>query len=280
MATDVSPLFRTDGPFFVVAGPCALEDDALNLRVAEGLRSAAEKLDVPFVFKASYDKANRTRVDSPRGPGLEAGLRRLARVREETGLPVLTDVHETDQVAPAADAVDALQVPAFLSRQTDLLVSAGESGLPVNVKKGQWMAPGQVAHSVEKVRRGGGRAVAVTERGASFGYGRWVVDMRSFSIMRDSAGCPALFDATHSVQLPGRGEGASGGEPQFIEPLARAAVAAGADGLYVEVHPSPSEAPSDGANMLPLGRLEPLVRRVRAVREASAADLEATRTVP
>lgn len=272
-------LFQRDGPFFVVAGPCALEDDALNLRVAEEVRRVGEREDVPVLFKASFDKANRTSADSPRGPGLREGLRRLSRVREETGLAVLTDVHETDQVAPAADAVDALQIPAFLSRQTDLLSAAGGSGLPVNVKKGQWMAPEQISHSVDKVRGGGGGRVAVTERGTAFGYGRWVVDMRSFRVMRESADCPALFDATHSVQLPGRDDTRSGGEPRFIEPLARAAVAAGADGLYVEVHPSPSGAPSDGANMLPLDRLGTLVRRLHAVRRATRADLEADQAV-
>jgi len=280
MTGDPGTLFREDGPFFLVAGPCALEDEALNLRVAERLRSVGEEHDVPVVFKASFDKANRTSAGSPRGPGLEEGLRRLSRVREETGLPVLTDVHETAQVAAAADAVDVLQVPAFLSRQTDLLVEAGRSGRPVNVKKGQWMAPEQIGHSVEKIRRGGGERVAVTERGTAFGYGRWVVDMRSFALMRESASCPALFDATHSVQLPGGGNAESGGEPRFIAPLARAAVAAGADGLYVEAHPSPSDAPSDGANMLPLDRVGPLVERVLAVRSAASADLERERPVP
>lgn len=273
-------LFREDGPFFVVAGPCALEDDAVNLRVAERLRAAGEEHGVPVLFKASFDKANRTSADSPRGPGLDEGLRRLSRVREETGLPVLTDVHETAQVAAAADAVDVLQVPAFLSRQTDLLLETGRSGRPVNVKKGQWMAPEQIGHSVEKVRRGGGSRVAVTERGTAFGYGRWVVDMRSFALMRESASCPALFDATHSVQLPGGGGGESGGEPRFIAPRARAAAAAGADGLYVEVHPSPGDAPSDGANMLPLDRFEPLLRGVLEVRRAASGDLQGERTVP
>ena len=280
MADDPGLLFREDGPFFLVAGPCALEDDALNLQVARRLREIGDRHGVPVVFKASYDKANRTSADSPRGPGLREGLRLLGRVRDETGLPVLTDVHETDQVAAAADVVDVLQVPAFLCRQTDLLLEAGSSGRPVNVKKGQWMAPEQIAHSVEKVRGAGESRVAVTERGTAFGYGRWVVDMRSFALMRESASCPALFDATHSVQLPGGAGGESGGEPRFVPPLARAAVAAGADGLYVEVHPSPGDAPSDGTNMLPLDQLEPLVGRVLAVRRAARGDLEGERTVP
>lgn len=280
MTGDPGPLFGEDGAFFLVAGPCALEDDALNLQVAGRLREIGERHGLPVVFKASYDKANRTSADSPRGPGLRRGLRRLGRVRDETGLPVLTDVHETDQVAAAAEAVDVLQVPAFLCRQTDLLLEAGKSGRPVNVKKGQWMAPEQIAHSVAKVRGAGESRVAVTERGTAFGYGRWVVDMRSFGLMRESAGCPALFDASHAVQLPGGGGGESGGEPRFIAPLARAAAAAGADGLYVEVHPSPGRAPSDGANMLPLEHLDPLVRRVLAVRRAARDDLDEESTVP
>lgn len=261
-------LFRRGGPFFVVAGPCVLEEDELNLDVARAVARASGRLGVPALFKASYDKANRTSLSSPRGPGLEEGLERLRRVRGETGLPVLTDVHEPDQAGAAAEAVDVLQVPAFLCRQTDLLTAAGATGLPVNVKKGQWMAPEQIGHSVRKVRAAGADRVAVTERGTSFGYGRWTVDMRSFVLMRESADAPALFDATHSVQLPGGGGGRSGGEPRFVPALARAAVAAGADGLYLEVHPDPTSAPSDGANMLPVSELEPLLEGLLAVREA------------
>ena len=264
-------LFRRGGPFFVVAGPCVLEEDGLNLSVAREVARVSERLGVPAVFKASFDKANRTSVSSPRGPGLDEGLVRLRRVREETGLPVLTDVHEPPQAEAAAAAVDALQVPAFLCRQTDLLTAAGATGLPVNVKKGQWMAPEQIGHSVRKVREGGGDRVAVTERGTSFGYGRWTVDMRSFVLMRASAEAPALFDATHSVQLPGGGGSRSGGEPRFVPTLARAAVAAGADGLYLEVHPDPGSAPSDGANMLPLSELEPLLEGLLALRDVRAS---------
>lgn len=260
-------LFRRGGPFFVVAGPCVLEDDELNLSVARRLAGVSESLGVPAVFKASFDKANRTSVASPRGPGLEEGLDRLRRVRGETGLPVLTDVHAPAQAEAAAAAVDALQVPAFLCRQTDLLTAAGGTGLPVNVKKGQWMAPEQIGHSARKVRAGGGDRVAVTERGTSFGYGRWTVDMRSFELMREAGDAPALFDATHSVQLPGGGGSRSGGEPRFVPALARAAVAAGADGLYLEVHPDPPSAPSDGANMLPLDQLGPLLEGLLAVHE-------------
>ncbi len=256
--------------FLVIAGPCLLEDDQLNVAVAEHIADVARRLDVAAVFKASFDKANRTSLSSPRGPGLEAGAARLATVRSETGLPVLTDVHEPAQAPALAAAVDAIQIPAFLCRQTDLLTAAGATGLPVNIKKGQWLAPEDMRHPVEKVRSAGAASVSVTERGTAFGYGRWIVDMRSFAIMRELCGCPALFDATHSVQLPGGAAGgaASGGEPRWIETLARAAVAAGADGLFVETHPNPTSAPSDGANMLPLERLESLLKGLLAVREA------------
>jgi 2-dehydro-3-deoxyphosphooctonate aldolase (KDO 8-P synthase) len=265
-----SPLFRREGSLIVVAGPCVLEDRALNVRVARHLAETGRRLGVPVVFKASFDKANRTSLSSPRGPGLREGTARLREVREETGLPVLTDVHETGQVDAVADAVDVLQIPAFLSRQTDLILAAAGTGLPVNLKKGQWMAPEDMAHTAAKAREGGATDLAVTERGTAFGYGRWVVDMRSFTLMREACGCPALFDATHAVQLPGAAGGASGGERRFVEVLARAAVAAGADGLYLEVHPEPSGAPSDAASMLPLARLEPLLEEALAVREALA----------
>lgn len=265
-----SPLFRREGSFIVVAGPCVLEDRALNVRVARHLAETGRRLGVPVVFKASFDKANRTSLSSPRGPGLREGTARLREVREETGLPVLTDVHETGQVDAVAEAVDVLQIPAFLSRQTDLILAAAGTGLPVNLKKGQWMAPEDMAHAAAKAREGGATDLAVTERGTAFGYGRWVVDMRSFTLMREACRCPALFDATHAVQLPGAVGAASGGERRFAEVLARAAVAAGADGLYLEVHPEPSGAPSDAASMLPLARLEPLLEEALAVREALA----------
>jgi 2-dehydro-3-deoxyphosphooctonate aldolase (KDO 8-P synthase) len=256
--------------FLLIAGPCLLEDDRLNVAIGERVRDVARRLDVPVVFKASFDKANRTSSSSPRGPGLEVGIERLATVRAETGVPVLTDIHEASQAERVSAAVDAIQIPAFLCRQTDLLTAAGRTGLPVNIKKGQWLAPEDMLHPVEKVRAAGAQSVSVTERGTLFGYGRWIVDMRSFAIMAETCGCPALFDATHSVQLPGRGVGgkASGGEPRWIETLARAAVAAGADGIFVETHPDPASAPSDGANMLPLDRLEGLVEGLLAVREA------------
>ena len=258
------------GRFLLIAGPCLLEDDRLNIAVAEKVREVADRLGVSAIFKASFDKANRTSASSPRGPGLSGGLERLGAVRRETGLPVLTDIHERGQADDVAGTVDAIQIPAFLCRQTDLLTAAGHTGLPVNIKKGQWLAPEDMRHPVQKVREAGAAGVSVTERGTVFGYGRWVVDMRSFPIMREACGCPVLFDATHSVQLPGAAPGgtSSGGEPRWIETLAGAAVAAGADGVFVETHPNPSSAPSDGANMLPLGRLEGLIEGLLAIREA------------
>ncbi len=268
MASDPGPLFRAGGPFFLVAGPCVLEDRELNLTVARHLAEVSVRLGVPVVFKASFDKANRSRPDSPRGPGLEAGVALLGEVREDTGLPVLTDVHESVQVERVAGVVDVLQIPAFLCRQTDLILAAAATGRPLNLKKGQWMAPEEMGLAVQKAREGGAERLAVTERGTAFGYGRWIVDMRSFEVMREACACPTLFDATHAVQLPGAAGGSSGGERRFIEILARAAVAAGADGLYLEVHPTPETAPSDAASMLPLDRLEPLLARALEIREA------------
>jgi len=261
-------LFRLGGGFFLIAGPCVLEDDALNLQVGEALARLSDDLGLPIVYKASFDKANRSSPGSPRGPGLDAGLRQLARVREETGLPVLTDVHESEQCAPVGEAVDVLQIPAFLSRQTDLLLAAGATGRPVNVKKGQWMGPREMRGAAEKLRAAGTDAVAVTERGTFFGYGNLVVDMRSFELMRESCAAPTIFDGTHSVQRPGEGQGVSGGEPRFIPHLVRAAVAAGADALFLEVHPDPGCAPSDATNMLRLDRLRPLLEEVLALRAA------------
>ncbi|MFW5904932.1 MAG: 3-deoxy-8-phosphooctulonate synthase, partial [bacterium] len=246
--------------FTLIAGPCVLEEDALNLRVAEFLAELSARVGIPVIFKASYDKANRSRVDSPRGPGLEEGLARLERVRSASGLPVLTDVHEPSQTGSAAEVADVLQIPAFLCRQTDLVLAAAATGRPMNVKKGQWMAPQEMAAVVEKARAGGASLITVTERGTFFGYGNLVVDMRSFRTLRESCGVPAVFDGTHSVQRPGRAEGSSGGDPEHIPALVRGAVAAGCDHLFLETHPEPSRAPSDGANMLPLDRLEALVQ--------------------
>jgi len=268
-------LFQLGGPFFLIAGPCVLEDDALNLAIGEALARMADDLGLPIVFKASFDKANRSSPGSPRGPGIDEGLRKLERVRAETGLPLLTDVHLPEQCAAVAEVVDVLQIPAFLCRQTDLLVAAGRTGRPVNVKKGQWMAPHEMRGAAGKVRGAGSPAVAVTERGTFFGYGNLVVDMRSFALLREACDAPAVFDGTHSVQRPGEGGGISGGEPRHIPTLVRAAVAAGADALFLETHPEPAKGLSDTTNMLPLDRLRPLVEEVLALR--AALGLEAAR---
>jgi 2-dehydro-3-deoxyphosphooctonate aldolase (KDO 8-P synthase) len=257
--------------FLLIAGPCVLEDDGLNLEVAREVERCAQAAGLGAVFKGSFDKANRARRGSPRGPGLTGGLARLARVKAATGLPVLTDVHEPAQARLAAEVVDALQIPAFLCRQTDLLVAAGCAGRPVNVKKGQSMAPEELAGAVEKLEGAGAPEVAVTERGTSFGYGDLVVDMRSFARARAATGAPVFFDGTHSVQRPGGGaDGASGGDPEHTPALVRAAVAAGCDGLYLETHPEPERAPSDASCMLPLGALPDLLRDVVAIRRALA----------
>ena len=255
-----------DDGFFVIAGPCVLEDDSLNLEVARELAKLGEDLGLRIIYKASFDKANRSRAGAARGPGLDEGLRKLERVKRETGLPVLTDVHEPPQCAPVAEVCDALQIPAFLSRQTDLVVAAARTGRPMNIKKGQWMAPEDMRGAVEKARQSGAPGVAVTERGTFFGYGDLIVDMRSFDRMRNATGAPTVFDGTHSVQRPGRADGASGGDPQFTAPLVKAAIAAGADALFLEVHPRPETAPSDGSNMLLLPRLRPLLETVLAMR--------------
>jgi len=256
----MAPRFGTESNPFLVAGPCVVESDDLNVRIGEALAELSVKLGIGVIYKASYDKANRSRLNAPRGPGLEAGLRALERVRSATGLPILTDVHEPGHVRDAARVADVLQIPAFLCRQTDLLVAAGKAGRPVNIKKGQWMAPEEMRGAVEKIRAGGAPEVAVTERGTFFGYGDLVVDMRSFTRLREACKAPVIFDATHSVQQPGQGaDGASGGQRAFIPPLLYAAAAAGADGFFLETHPDPARAPSDGPNMVPLDQLAAIV---------------------
>ena len=255
----------------LVAGPCVVEQDSLNLSVAHQLAEISVRLGLRVIYKASFDKANRATPGAPRGPGVDVGLRALIRVREETGLPVITDVHETCHVEQVADAVDALQVPAFLCRQTDLLDAAGATGRPVNIKKGQWMSPEAMAGAVSKVRAAGGGEIVVTERGTFFGYGDLVVDMRSFDRIRAATGRSVLFDATHCVQQPGRGRsGSSGGQREYVPRLLCAAAAAGADGFFIETHPSPDTAPSDGATMWPLAELEALVERALEVWHSSA----------
>lgn len=259
-------------PLFLIAGPCVIESESHARMLAERLADIARSLQLPYIFKASYDKANRTSVKSFRGPGLSEGLRILKKIRDEVGVPVLTDVHEVAQVGPAAEVCDVLQIPAFLCRQTDLLVAAGKSGRAVNIKKGQFLSPQEMAHAAEKVASTGNQRILLTERGTSFGYQNLVVDMRSFPILR-RLGYPVVFDATHSVQLPGGAGSASGGQPEFIEPLARAAVAAGVDGVFMEVHDNPAAAKSDAANAMPLDRmpalLERLLRLAAVVREWS-----------
>jgi 2-dehydro-3-deoxyphosphooctonate aldolase (KDO 8-P synthase) len=262
MPAPASPLKRDT--LFLIAGPCQLEDDALNLRVAEHLARLSERVPGGIIFKASFDKANRSNPGATRGPGLEAGLGALQRVKAATGMRILTDVHLPEQCAPAAEVVDVLQIPAFLCRQTDLLEAAGATGKPVNVKKGQWMHPEGLRGAVRKVRgaANGEIEVAVTERGSFFGYGDLVVDMRGFMRMRAACDSAVIFDGTHSVQQPGRGEGgASGGARVFLPPLTLAAIAAGADGIFLETHPDPAHAPSDGPNMIPLDKLNDLVDR-------------------
>jgi 2-dehydro-3-deoxyphosphooctonate aldolase (KDO 8-P synthase) len=252
------------GALALIAGPCLIEDVGATTAIALELKALCADLSMPFVFKASYDKANRTSVTSARGPGWEAGLERLAEVKERAQVPVLSDVHETAQVERAAQVCDILQVPAFLCRQTDLLVACGESGRVVNVKKGQFMAPADMRHSAGKVTSTGNQRVTLTERGFAFGYNNLVVDMRGLPIMR-SLGFPVVFDATHSVQLPSGAGGASGGQREFITPLAQAAVAAGVDAVFMETHPHPDNAPCDGPNMIPLADLRALLVRLQAI---------------
>ncbi len=254
--------------FFLIAGPCVVEDDDLNLRVGDHLAALADRVPGGIIYKASFDKANRSNAGAPRGPGLDEGLTALDRVRQATGLRILTDVHLPEQCAPAAQVADVLQIPAFLCRQTDLLVAAGATGKPVNIKKGQWMHPEGMRGAVDKVRGASATApeVAVTERGTFFGYGDLVVDMRGFVRLREACQAPVIFDATHSVQRPGQGQGgASGGAREFIPPLTMAAVGAGADGLFMETHPDPDHAPSDGPNMIPLEHLDALIEKAVAL---------------
>jgi 2-dehydro-3-deoxyphosphooctonate aldolase (KDO 8-P synthase) len=254
-----------DQPLFLIAGPCVVESEELQLRTAERLKAIAERLGLHFIFKSSFDKANRSSDRSYRGPGMDEGLRVLEKVKDALGLPVLTDVHDISQIAPVSEVVDVLQTPAFLARQTDFIHAVAASGKPVNIKKAQFMAPQDMANVVDKAR-GAARAAAVAddtimvcERGASFGYNNLVSDMRSLAIMRET-GCPVVFDATHSVQLPGGQGTSSGGQREFVPVLARAAVATGVAGLFMETHPDPANAKSDGPNAWPLDRMETLLR--------------------
>ena len=255
-------------PPFLIAGPCVIESEQLVMDTAGRIAEIARSLGMPYVFKSSFDKANRTSIKSFRGPGLEKGLAVLANVKQQIGVPVLTDVHTEEQAAEAGQVVDVLQIPAFLCRQTDLLIAAANTGKVVNVKKGQFLSPVEMGNAVKKVEECGSRRVILTERGSSFGYNNLIVDMRSFPIMR-SFGYPVVFDATHSVQLPGGGGTRSSGQREFVEPLACAAAGAGVDGFFMEVHPNPDEALSDGPNMVPLHHLKPLLERILRICDAT-----------
>ena len=250
-----------EAPLVVIAGPCVIESEHHTLQMARAVADAARQAGLGTIFKASFDKANRTSRDSYRGPGLAEGLRILAEVKRQTGLPVLTDIHEVGQVAPAAEVCDVLQIPAFLCRQTDLLVEAGRSGRAVNIKKGQFLAPWDIRYAAEKVVQGGSDRILLTERGSTLGYNNLVVDFRGLAILRET-GYPVVLDVTHSLQLPGAGGSVSGGQPRFIEPLARAGVAFGVDGVFFEIHEAPERALSDGANALRLDLLGPLLGRL------------------
>jgi 2-dehydro-3-deoxyphosphooctonate aldolase (KDO 8-P synthase) len=253
---------------FLIAGPCVIESEQLVLETAGGIAEIAKGLGIPYVFKSSFDKANRTSTHSFRGPGLEKGLAVLKKVKDQLSLPVLTDVHTEEQAIEAGEVVDILQIPAFLCRQTDLLMAAAKTGKVVNVKKGQFLSPQEMGQAVKKVEECGNRRILLTERGSSFGYNNLVVDMRSFPILR-SFGYPVVFDATHSVQLPGGGGTKSSGQREFVEPLACAAAGAGVDGFFMEVHPNPDDALSDGPNMVPLHELKRLLERVMQICDAA-----------
>jgi 2-dehydro-3-deoxyphosphooctonate aldolase (KDO 8-P synthase) len=262
---DIGP-FSVGGhcPHFLIAGPCVIESEQVVLETAAAIADIARGLGIPFVFKSSYDKANRTSIASFRGLGITEGLRILKKVKQEVGVPILTDIHDVQEVSPAAAVADILQIPAFLCRQTDLLCAAAKTGRVVNVKKGQFLSPWDMGNVIKKLEEAGTQKIILTERGASFGYQNLVVDMRSFPVMR-SLGYPVVFDATHSVQLPGGGGTRSSGQREFVAPLARAAAAAGCDGFFMEVHPSPDEALSDGPNMVPLHELKELLEELQAI---------------
>jgi 2-dehydro-3-deoxyphosphooctonate aldolase (KDO 8-P synthase) len=273
MEFEIGNVHVGSGELFLIAGPCVIESEAHALKMAEAIGAVTRELRVPYIFKASYDKANRTSLKSFRGPGVKEGARILRKVAETHRVPVLTDIHEPEHAEPIADAVDVLQIPAFLCRQTDLLVAAAKTGRAINVKKGQFVAPWDMRHALEKIRESGNDRVFLTERGSSFGYSNLVVDMRSLAIMRKLA--PVVFDATHSVQLPSAGSSEngkqqSGGQPEFIPVLSRAAVAVGIDGIFMEVHDNPAQAKSDGANALPLAQLRSTLEQLLAIHRVLA----------
>ncbi len=260
-------------PLLLMAGPCALESEELGMEIAREMKSICGRLGISYVFKASYDKANRTSLTSFRGPGLKKGIEQLGRIRGEADVPVISDVHDTGQVTVAGEVLDIIQIPAFLCRQTDLLVAAAKSGKAISLKKGQFVSPWDMANAVGKIRDSGGRKLMLTERGSCFGYNNLVVDMRALPVMR-AMGCPVIYDATHSVQLPGGAGGSSGGQREFIPPLARAAMAAGIDGLFMEVHPDPDNALCDGPNSFPLAEVESLLKQLLKIKRAVEGDDE------
>ena len=259
-----------NGPFFIIAGPCVIESEEITLRVAEFLKETSEIMDIPIIFKTSYDKANRTSIESFRGPGIDSGLQTIRRVKEKTGLLVLSDVHNADDVRKAAEILDVIQIPAFLCRQTDLLVAAAGTGRAVNIKKGQFISPAEMEQAVRKVTSTGNNNIMLTERGSFFGYNNLVVDFRSIPIMQ-GFDFPVVFDATHSVQLPGGSGSCSGGQREFVENLARAAVAAGANGVFMEVHPDPDSALCDGPNSLPLEQVRPILGLLKEIHNLVAS---------
>lgn len=257
-------VIKRDGPFFIIAGPCVVEEEAITMEIARFVKDISEELQIPAIFKASYDKANRTSIKAFRGPGVEKGLEIIEKVKHHIGIPVLSDVHSVNQVKDARDVLDVIQIPAFLCRQTDLLLAAAESGRALNLKKGQFLSPWDMAQAVEKATSTGNRNILLTERGSAFGYNNLVADMRSIPIMK-RYGFPVVFDATHSVQLPGGQGSSSGGQREFAGHLARAAVAAGATGIFMEIHPDPSSALCDGPNSLPLREVKPLLTQLKGI---------------
>ncbi|BBO73844.1 2-dehydro-3-deoxyphosphooctonate aldolase [Desulfosarcina widdelii] len=261
---------KSESPFFLISGPCVIEDEAVTLRIAARLKELTDSLGIPFTFKASYDKANRTSIGSFRGPGIAKGLELLAKVKAELDVPIISDVHRISDVDAAAEVLDVIQIPAFLCRQTDLILAVARTGKPVNIKKGQFLAPWDIVNIVEKIRSVSSVTPMITERGVMFGYNNLVVDFRGIGIMQQT-GCPVVFDATHSVQLPGGAGNSSGGQREFAPVLARSAVAAGADGVFLEVHENPDEALCDGPNSLYLDQLPALLTQLKAIKAALAA---------
>ena len=253
-----------NGPLFLISGPCVIENKELTLKVARFLKGLAQRVKIPIIFKSSYDKANRTSIESFRGPGLNEGLEILKEVKNTMGLPILSDIHQVSEIGKAAEILDIIQIPAFLSRQTDLILEAARTRLPINIKKGQFLSPWDIEQVVLKAVSGGNSSILLTERGTSFGYNNLIVDMRSLSVMKNF-GYPVVFDATHGVQLPGGRGKSSGGQRQFVAPLARAAVAAGADGVFLEIHPDPDSALSDGPNSLSFEQVEPLLNTLKKI---------------